>query len=242
MTEEKTLTTIPFSPELVERIEDFKKDWYKFYKKISKVKTPKYDGSGLEIIRRNKGTGYDYIIAAFMKDRLNHHFPGWSWKRIPPIHFIGLEWVVVDGELCVIDERLLAFNINPPYRYFASTGAARIQFKQGMPHTPENVAVDISHTVSSANTRAFKKGINELLGIGDDIYKWRIDEEGAGSMEDIITGATVASTDSQAKMFNEFLAKHKIPVSKALSALKIKSLAGITDYKDALDTLTKEVT
>ena len=60
-------------------------------------------------------------------------------------------------------------------------------------------------------------------------------------MEDIITGKTTGSTDSQAKMFNEFLAKHKIAVSKALSILGVKSLASITDYKQAHDLIAKEL-
>ena len=105
---------------------------------------------------------------------------------------------------------------------------------------PENI-IDVGDNCQSAITGAKKRAINRLTGIGDDIYGKRIEEEGAGSMEDIITGKTIGSTDSQAKMFNEFLAKHKIPVSKTLSILKLKSLTEITDYKQALDTITKEL-
>jgi len=90
-------------------------------------------------------------------------------------------------------------------------------------------------------TGAQKRAINRLTGECDDIYGKRIEEEGAGSMEDIIAGTTVASANSQAKMFNEFLAKYKIPVSKALSVLPVKSLGEIKDYKQALDTITKEL-
>ena len=239
MTEEKTLTTIPFSPDLVERIAAFKENWYKHYKKISKQKTPVYDGAGKQIVKK-RPDNKDYIDDAWMSDRLNKHFPGWSWEAAAPLHFLGSEWVVAQGHLIIIDERLLAFNINPPLRRFYGTDAVRIQYKRDLPHVPENI-IDVGDNCQSAITGAKKRAINRLTGIGDDIYGKRIEEEGAGSMEDIITGKTTGSTDSQAKMFNEFLAKHKIPVSRALSILKLKSLAAITDYKQALDTISKEL-
>jgi len=238
MPEEKMLT-IPFSPELLAKVEEFKKDWYQHYKKISKQKTPVYDGAGKQVVKR-RPDGKDYIDDAWMSDRLNKHFPGWSWEAAAPLHFLGSEWVVAQGHLVIIDERLLAFGINPPLRRFYGTDAVRIQYKRDLPHTPENI-IDVGDNCQSAITGAKKRAINRLTGIGDDIYGKRIEEDGAGSMEDIITGKTVGSTDSQAKMFNEFLAKHKIPVSKVLSILKIKSLANITDYKQALDTITKEL-
>jgi len=237
--EEKTLTTIPFSPDLVERIGTFKEDWYKYYKRISKAKTPVYDGSGKQIVKK-RPDNKDYIDDAWMSDRLNKHFPGWSWEAAAPLHFLGSEWVVAQGHLIIIDERLLTFGINPPLRRFYGTDAVRIQYKKDMPHTPENI-IDVGDNCQSAVTGAKKRAINRLTGIGDDIYGKRIEEEGAGSMEDIITGKTVGSTDSQAKMFNEFLAKHKIPVSRALAILGLKSLATITDYKQAHDTITKEL-
>ena len=253
--EEKTLA-ISFSPELVERIAAFKEDWYKHYKKISKQKTPTFDGSGKQIVKK-RPDGKDYIDDAWMSDRLNKYFPGWSLEPAAPLHFLGSEQVVAQVILSIIDERLLAFGINPPIRKFYGVDAVRIQYRTcecrgkipnckicggtgKMPHTPENV-IDVGDNCQSAVTGAKKRAINRLTGIGDDIYGKRIEENGAGSMEDIITGATVASTDSQAKMFNEFLAKHKIPVSKALSALKLGSLSKITDYKNALDTITKEL-
>ena len=239
--EDKTLTiqSIPYSPELQARIEAFKRDWYQRYKKISKQKTPVYDGSGKQIIKR-RPDGKDYIDDAWMSDRLNKYFPGWSWEAAAPLHFLGSEWVVAQGHLVIIDERLLAFGINPPVRKFYGTDAVRIQYKRDMPHTPENI-VDVGDNCQSAVTGAKKRAINRLTGIGDDIYGKRIEEEGAGSMEDIIAGETATSTNVQAKMFNEFIAKHKIPVSKTLSILKLKSLAEIKDYKQALDTITKEL-
>ena len=236
--EDNTLTSIPFSPEFQDKIETFKKEWYQHYKKISKTKTPAFDGAGKKVIDR-RPDGKDYINDAWMSDRLNKYCPGWSWEAAAPLHFLGSEWVVAQGHLVIIDERLLAFGINPPLRRFYGTDAVRIQYKRDMPHTPENI-IDVGDNCQSAVTGAKKRAINRLTGIGDDIYGKRIEEEGAGSMEDIITGKTVGSIDSQAKMFNEFIAKHRIPVSKALSTLKIKSLASITDYKQALETITKE--
>jgi len=238
MVEEKTLT-IPFSLELIAKVEEFKKDWYQYYKKISKQKTPIYDGAGKQVVKK-RPDNKDYIDDAWMSDRLNKYFPGWSWEAAAPLHFLGSEWVVAQGHLIIIDERLLAFGINPPLRRFYGTDAVRIQYKKDIPHTPENI-IDVGDNCQSAVTGAKKRAINRLTGIGDDIYGKRIEEEGAGSMEDIITGKTVGSTDSQSKMFNEFLAKHKIPVSKALSILSVKSLGKIEDYKQALDTITNEL-
>jgi len=238
MAENNTLT-MPFSPDLIERIDAFKESWYKHYKKISKQKTPVYDGSGKQIVKK-RPDNKDYIDDAWMSDRLNKYFPGWSWEAAAPLHFLGSEWVVAQGHLVIIDERLLAFGINPPLRRFYGTDAVRIQYKRDMPHTPENI-IDVGDNCQSAITGAKKRAINRLTGIGDDIYGKRIEEEGAGSMEDIITGGTVASSNSQAKMFNEFLAKYKIPVSKAVSILDVKSLASITDYKQAYDTISKEL-
>jgi len=234
-----TLQSIPFSPELLAKIDAFKQNWYQHYKKISKQKTPTYDGSGKQIVKK-RPDNKDYIDDAWMSDRLNKYFPGWSWEAAAPLHFLGSEWVVAQGHLVIIDERLLAFGINPPLRRFYGTDAVRIQYKRDMPHTPEHI-VDVGDNCQSAVTGAKKRAINRLTGIGDDIYGKRIEEEGAGSMEDIIAGKTVASSNSQAKMFNEFLAKHKIPVSKVLATLKLKSLAEIKDYKQALDTITKEL-
>ena len=235
MTEE---TGLIVTDEFKEKIKAFKKDFYNKYKKISKEKTPQVDGTGKKII--DKKGNYDYIIAAYMVECLDRHFPGWSWEIAAPLQFLGAEWVVAEGTLTIIDEHLLAFGISPPYRKFYGCNAARITYPTGQQHLVGNI-IDVGNNVKAANTEAMKVAINRLTHIGDDVYRKRIEEEGAGSMEDIITGATVSSTDSQAKMFNEFLAKHKIPVSKTLSILGIKSLASITDYKQAYDTITKEL-
>ena len=100
-------------------------------------------------------------------------------------------------------------------------------FKKDMPHTAENV-VDIDNNVKSANTKAFKKAINELTGIGDDVYGKRIDEEGMGTFEDILINPNVGSS-----AFAKLLAEHRILASEAFKILSINSLTEITDYKEA---------
>jgi len=230
--------SIPFSPELQEKIEAFKKDWYQHYKKISKQKTPTYDGQGRQIVKK-RPDGKDYIEDAWMSDRLNKHFPGWSWEAAAPLHFLGSEWVVAQGCLVVIDERLLAFGMNPPVRRFYAVDAVRIQYKRDMPHTPEHI-IDIGDNCQSAVTGAKKRAINRLCGIGDDIYGKRVEEEGAGTLEDIIAGSVETPSSVQSRAFGEWLSKKRIPVGEALRILKIKSLQEITNYKEAQETIAKE--
>jgi hypothetical protein len=90
---DKTLLNIPFSAELQVQIEAFRREWYQYYKKISHQKTPAYDGSGKQIIRK-RPDGRDYIEDAWMSDRLNRFFPGWSWEAARHLQFLGSEWVV----------------------------------------------------------------------------------------------------------------------------------------------------
>jgi len=236
----KELTNVLTEAVTTKNIEAFRNEWYQFYKSISKANTPKYDGNGLELIRK-RPDGLDYIIEAFMKDRLNFYFPGWSWRRTSPPQLLGAEWVITDGELTVIDKWLMTFNINPPYRYFAATGAARIQFKRNMPHTPDNL-VDLDKQVKAANTNAFKKAINQLLGIGDDIYGKRIEEEGAGSLEEILEDDIVTtSTSGQEKAFVAFVEQKRLRWSVVFKMLSINSIDEITDYKVAFENLKEKL-
>lgn len=154
MAEEKVLTIPFFSPELQVKLEELRKEWYQQYKKISRQKTPVYDGSGRQIVKK-RPDGKDYIDDAWMSDRLNKYFPGWSWEAAAPLHFLGSEWVVAQGHLIVIDEKLLAFGINPPLRKFYGVDAVRIQYKKDTPHTPENI-VDVGDNCQSAVTGAKK--------------------------------------------------------------------------------------
>ena len=220
-----------YSKEFIAKVNAFKKDWYQFYKKISKEKTPDVDGTGKKII--GKKGNYDYIIAAYMVECLDKHFPGWSWEIAAPLQFLGSEWVVAQGTLSVIDEHLLALGINPPYRKFYGCNADQITYKSGATHTVEHI-IDVGNNVKSANTEAMKVAINRLTHIGDDVYGKRIEEEGAGSYEDLVT-MTGTSQDIKQKAFNELVKARHITWSKVFEILGVKGLSEIKDYGEAIE-------
>lgn len=208
--------------------EKFSKEWRKRYKKISDTQTPQLDGNGRKIIDR-RPDGFDYINEAYMREMLTKHFPGWSWEMAAPVQLVG-EWLVAQGNLCIIDEHLIILGINPPVRKYYGCGAARIQFKSEQAHTNENV-VDIDKNVKSANTNAFKVAINRLTGIGDDVYGKRIEEDGAGSIEQIMT--RIPSVDN----FLSLISSWGVRPGELLKILKISSLGEITDVTTALNTV-----
>jgi len=230
MDEERALIV---SDEFKERVKTFKRDFYQKYKRISKEKTPQVDGAGRKIIDR-RPDGYDFIIEAYMRECLDRHFPGWSWEMGGPPLFLGSEWVFVWGTLTIIDEHLLAFGIHPPVRKFSATSGVRIKFKSGQPHTPENV-IDIGNDVSAANSKAFKKAINQLTHIGDDVYGKRIEEEGMGSLEEVLASTLDSSVAMQA--FNELVKSRHLPWSKVFSTLSISSMGEIKDFGEAYNKL-----
>ena len=215
--------------ELKDRINTFKRDWYQFYKKISKKNTPKVDGTGRKIVDR-RPDGYDYIIEAWMRQELDKMFPGWSWEMGGPPQFLGSEWVFVWGTLSIIDENLAPFNINPPIRKFSATNGVRVKFKRDAPHTAENI-IDVGNDVASANSKAFKKAVNQLTHIGDDVYGKRVEEEGSGSYEEVLKANPDKSN------FGRWLSDHKILYSEA------KNLVGEEinnkDYQAAVDKIKK---
>jgi len=216
---------------LDEKLKAFRKDWHKRYKNISKEKTPQVDGSGRKIIDR-RPDGLDYIIDAYMYECLDKHFPGWSWEVAAPLQFLGAEWVVAQGHLIVIDEKLLAFGIRPPCRKYYGCGAARIQYKSGKEHTPENI-VDVDKNVKAANTNAKKVAINRLTHIGDDIYGKRIYEEGAGSYEEVVM------QQGDATSFGRWVADNKLRWSEVFQVLGVKGVNEITDFKEAIGKIKK---
>lgn len=213
------------SDEFIERVKQFKQDMYDKHKEISKEETPQIDGEGKKIIKR-RPDGKDYIDDAWMSEKLNKHFPGWSWERAGGITFLGSEWVCADGELVIIDESLLAFGITPPTRRYWAGDAVRIQYKSGLPHDPANI-IDVGDNVQSAITGAKKRAINRLCGIGDDVYGKRIEEEGAGSYEEVLVANPAADT------FGTLVQKHRIPWSEVFKILDITSATEITDYAEA---------
>lgn len=227
----------PYSPELQAKIAKFKEEWYQEHKKVSNEPTPTYDGNGKQIVKR-RPDGKDYVDVAWLVDRLNKHFPGWSWEAAAPLHFLGAEWVVAQGHLCIVDEKLLAFGINPPIRKYYGVDSTRIQYKKDSPHTPDNI-IDVGDNCQSANTLAMKRAINRLCGISDDVYGKRVEGEGAGTIESGLSGEVEISVENQARMFGKFLQDRKILVSQALTVLSEKlgkpiiKLSEIEDYQQA---------
>jgi len=211
--------------EMQKKIATFKKDWYKTYKNISKEKTPQVDGSGKKI-RDFKGN-YEFIIAAYMVECLDKHFPGWSWEHSAPLQFLGAEWIVAQGTLCIVDEKLLAFGIQPPYRKYYGCGAARIQYPQGAAHTVEKI-IDINNNVKSANTEAMKVAINRLTHIGDDVYGKRVEEEGMGSYEEVVM------QQNDATSFGRWVADNKLKWSTVFEVLGVKGINEILDFTEAI--------
>ena len=226
-----------YSKDFLIKVNAFNKDWYQFYTKISKEKTPEVDGTGKKIINKKGTTGYDYIEESYMRLCLDKHFPGWSWESAAPLHFLGAEWVVAQGHLCIIDIHLITLGIVPPVRKFYGVDSVRIQYKSGNPHTNENI-IDVGDNCKQANTSAMKYAINRLTHIGDDVYGKRIEEEGAGAYEDLVSMDS-SSPDVKARAFNELVKSKRMPWSKVFKILEIGGLSEITDYGKAYNDLKK---
>ena len=151
-------------------------------KTISTTKTPK-------CYVEKKGDGFDYVDEAYMRDRLNYHYPIWSCK-IDDSSFLGSEWCIVRGTLTILDNNVT--------RHFSSVGAARVQFKRNSEHIAENV-VDIDKNIASANTNAFKRAVNRLCNIADDVYHKVVKDvslsesqiDGINSMLDGLDGSVI---------------------------------------------------
>jgi len=219
--------------ETKKRIKDFKKDMYKTYKAISNEDTPAVDGTGKKIIEK-RPDGYDFIVESYMREALDKHFPGWSWEMGAEPKFLGSEWVIVWGTLTIIDEHLIAFNINPPVRKFSAANGVRIKYGRNKEHTPEGI-VDIGNDVASANSKALKKAINQLTHIGDDVYCKRIEEEGAGTLEDVISFST--NPDLARKALSEFMSSNSITYGKVCELMGVAKFSEIEDCKLALEKL-----
>jgi hypothetical protein len=198
------------------------------------------DGNGKVIIADKGNTGYKYIPEYYIRNCLDRHFPGWSWEMAAPLQFLGAEWVVAQGNLKIIDEHLLVFNIVPPYRAFYGTDAVRIQYKKDMPHELTNL-IDIGDNCKSANTLALVYAVNRLTHIGDDIYGKQVETEGMGSLEDIIN----SNTDKASDAFYKYITSKHWLISRVKEVLKkeanINELTGIKDYKVAKELLDKEL-
>ena len=157
---------------------------------ISDTATPEVDGLGRKIVEK-RPDGHLYVNESYMRNRLDHHFPGWSWEMAAPVQFLGGEWVVVQGHLVIPVPELVDMGIIPPVRRFYGLAAKRVAYrtevdqatkrKVSLPHTTENI-IDMGNDVRAANSIALKHAINRLCRIADDIYGKRIEEEGAGTL------------------------------------------------------------
>jgi len=118
---------------------------------------------------KKRPDGFDYVEESYMRTMLDKLYPDWSWLPAPSnsVQFLGSEWIIVSGVLEVTEEE------SGRKRRFFSPGAARVQFKSGQAHTAENV-IDIDNNVGAANTFAFKRAINRLTHIADDVYQKQI--------------------------------------------------------------------
>jgi len=214
-----------YTPEFQTKLNKFRADCYARTKKISNTPTPQLDGKGEKIVDR-RPDGYDYISEAFMRDRLDYYFPGWSWEMNGAPIFLGSEWVVVWGTISIIDESLIAYGL-PPLRKFSGTNAVRIKYKSGQIHEPGNI-IDVGNDVASANSKAFKIALQRLTHIGDDIYGKRIDEEGMGSIEDIVTHDPTISN------FGNWIKSRGLSWGKAFEILGVQEAGEIKSIEEAI--------
>ena len=235
---EQPMPLATYSKDFLEKIKQLKEDMHAKYMDISDEVTPPFDGAGNPIIKK-RWDNLDYLEVGYMAKKLDKYFPGWSWEGMFMQFIGGIEQIAVGGHLCIIDEYLLAFGITPPVRKFFGAGAERIQFQVGQTRTAEHI-VDLDKNVASANSRALKRAINRLTFIGDDVYGKRFDEEGAGSLEEVMVSAGSGSTVARDMFFN-YLAKKKILHSKAMGIMGASSWAEVTDWKEALDKIKEEL-
>jgi len=195
--------------EFLARTQELKDNIRNKIKDISAATTPQVDGTGLKI-RAVRDDGYEYVIEAFMRTELDRLFPGWSWEPQGPPLFLGAEWVYWWGILSIVDENLIGLGVIPPIRKFGAGNAVR----------------------SGANSKAFKKAINMLTHICDDVYKKRLDYDGMGSYEDVL-----ASTNS-VEAFNAIIKKtYGARWGDIFKILGVSSLAEIKDFSAALATI-----
>lgn len=125
-------------------------------KSQSKKKTPK-------AFIKKRPDGFDYVDEAYMREQLNLAYPGlWSW--LPGDYDIKGDWITCSGTLQILEPETKVV------RQWYSPGAARIQFKKGQPHSLDNV-IDLDKNLASANAFCFKRAVNRLINVADDVYR-----------------------------------------------------------------------
>jgi hypothetical protein len=229
---------MPYDSAFLARIEAFRKDWHEDYMNISRQKTPQYDRNGEKIIKQRPWDNLDYVPEGYMRKKLDRYFPGWSWLPVGETQvLVALWWVIVDGQLAIIDPRLVSMGINPPYRYFRGNGGARIAFKKDQPPSAASI-VDLDKVVKSANSEALKVAINRLTFICDDVYGKRGEVEGV-SDADVAAGIVEIPTGAAQRLFTDYVKHTGKPYSEVFKALGVANMSGVKDYGEALRTLQK---
>ena len=158
--------------EVIEDIKKFEDAIRKRHKETSKIKTDPRDVK--------QKAGFDYVEVGKMRNALDTEFPIWSWDEAGthPVTQI-LNWIIVTGKLTVMD--------NGVKRSFFSPGAAQIQVKRGGDPNNHKDILSISNAVKSANIDGFKKAINMLTGLFDDVYDNVKDEPANDQQINLIT-------------------------------------------------------
>ena len=174
-----------------------------------------------------KKQDFDYVEEGWMRHQLSEHFPNWSWLPAgdTPVQFLGSEWVIVSGNLVIND--------NGVQRNFFSPGAQRIMFKKGQPHTAENV-VDIDKNIGAANTNGFKRAVNRLCNISDDVYRKQILDLGENELAmiaDVFENLLVNDSKNEDK-----IRKTQTDYNTLIKAGRIN----VTNYLDAIDNLKQQ--
>ena len=170
---------------------------------------------------------FDYVEESWMRHQLNEHFPNWSWlpSGNNPVQFLGSEWVIVSGSLVIND--------NGVQRNFFSPGSARVMFKRDMPHTAENV-IDIDNNVAAANTNAFKRAVNRLCNIADDVYRKQILDLGNNELAQV-------SEVFENVLMNDKKNNDRIKKKQKDYELLIKNgKINVTNYLDAINSIKQE--
>lgn len=170
---------------------------------------------------------FDYVEERWMKHQLNEHFPNWSWTPSGnnPVQFLGSEWVIVSGSLVIND--------NGVPRTFFSPGSARVMFKRDQPHTAENV-IDIDNNVAAANTNAFKRAVNRLCNIADDVYRKQILDLGNDELAQV-------SEVFENVLMNDKENNDRIKKKQKDYELLIKNgKINVTNYLDAINSIKQE--
>ena len=182
---------------------------------ISSSKTPK------QFVKK-RPDGYDYVEEGYMRAMLNKLYPNWSWisSGDNPVN-ITQDWVSVTATLVIEDNGVI--------RQFFSPGSARIAYKRNQPHTLENV-IDLDKAIASANTNSFKRAVNRLCNIADDVYRKQV-------RMDFMTTEQENSYDellSQAK-------KLKMPLTRLAYWTNLKEQVYQSNFKEVFNILYEEV-